>query len=134
MTAREDNSLITISIAGVSWGTWDQAEGRATTSTQNKYYPGGMSPAVELGGRSGTEPGTYRKLLTPAEWDVMLDHKENDVGKAEVVVSEQMLDDDRNPTGRPMVIRGKLGTVNPGNANSNAQGERLVEIVVNPHN
>lgn len=134
MAGREDNSLITISIDGTPWGVWDQAEGRATTATQTKYYPGGMAAGVELGGRSGTEAGTYRKLLTPTEWNIMLDHKENSVGKAEVVVSEQMLDDDKNPVGRPMVIRGKLGTVNPGNANSNAQGERLMEIVVNPHN
>ena len=48
---REDTWLITFTVDGVDFGTWDTWSGGEGDSEESKYSPGGMEPEISLGGR-----------------------------------------------------------------------------------
>jgi hypothetical protein len=110
--SRSDQSLVSLSINGTDFGTWDHLTGGDKDSDDLKYHPGGMAPEKSLGGRSTVNNVTLERLYDEATHDaigVILDS----VGKAECVCTKQPLDEDRNPYGKPLVYTGRLKRCGP---------------------
>lgn len=127
---RSDQWANTVTVDGVPLGLWDTLSGGDVESEETKYRPGGMTPQVSLGGSVTVNNITLGRLLNREDWDFMHALMANRVGKAEVVVARQPLDADANPFGRPMVYRGVLMSVNPGDTDSNSSDAQVWEITV----
>lgn len=128
---RQDQWADTVTIDGVPSGIWDSTEGGAVEAGETKYKPGGMRPAVSLGGSTEVENLTLGRLLDqPRDWEFMRRLMQSRTGKAPVVVSRQPLDVDGNPWGRPLVYRGVLQRVVPPGNNANSNEPAVWEIVV----
>ena len=111
-------------------GTWDKRGGGALDSEEMRYNPGGMQPAVSLGGRKNVENVTVSRL-----YRIVRDHNDllqrmyNGVGRARMVVSQQPLDISGDGAGiRPIVWRGTLKRVTPPEHDSESSDAALIEL------
>lgn len=127
---RQDQWANTVTIDGRPLGVWDTLAGGDVDADETKYRPGGMAPQKSLGGPPTTNNVTLGRLLDREDWDFMHSLMASRVGKADVVVARQPLDTDGNPFGRPLVYRGVLQNVNPGDTDSNSSDAQVWEIVV----
>lgn len=126
---RQDQWSNTVTINDRPMGVWDTLGGGESDSEETKYRPGGMQPAVSLGGSRTIGNLTLARLLTREDWDFMHEAM-NNTGVWRVTVSRQPLDADGNPFGRPLTYRGVLKTVTPGDTDSNSSDAQTWEIVV----
>lgn len=131
---RVDQFLTTLTIDGRPMGIWDSLSGGARTASANRYRPGGMRPAISLGGTATTENVTLGRLVyrQSNDWDTLVRLHTTRVGKAECVAAQRPMDLDGNPYGTPLVFRGKLVSVTPPDSNSNEDGEALWTIEIEP--
>lgn len=128
---RQDQWANTVTIDDRPMGVWDTLSGGDVEANETKYKPGGMAPEVSLGGSTTVNNVTLGKLLAGrADWDFMHRLMAQRVGKAKVTVARQPLDVDGNPFGRPMVYRGVLNNVVPGDTDSNSSDAHVWEITI----
>jgi hypothetical protein len=125
---RSDTYEVSVSIAGINFGVWDQLEGGDVDSEELTYRPGGMKDPVSLGGSRTVENFTIRRLYRLGR-----DHIESDrliqwVGKAQVVAVKQPLDIDANAWGKPITYRGILKRVSFPDHNSESNDAGLLEL------
>lgn len=125
---REDTHAITVSIDGVSTGTWDKLSGGEVDSEETTYRPGNMSPQISLGGSSSTGNVTVSRGYDAVRDDI---HGWSArAGAARVIVMAQMLDSDKNPYGRPRGYQGTLKQVTPPDLDSEGNDAALVELEI----
>lgn len=127
---RADTWRTTVSLNGENMGVWDKKTGGAIDSDETKYNPGGMAPQVSLGGKKTVENVTLSRL-----YRLMRDHNKvqkwiNNVGKGAVVVTQQPMDVDGNPFGKPIVYRGTLKRVTPPEVDSESNTAAMIEIEI----
>lgn len=127
---RQDQWSNTVTIDGNPLGVWDTLSGGDVEAEETKYRPGGMQPQVSLGGTTSVNNVTLSRLLDKEDWPFMHNLMASRVGKANVTVSRQPLDINGNPMGRPLVYRGTLQNVNPGDTDSNSSDAQTWTIVV----
>jgi len=128
--SRVDQYNVTVSIDGVSYGTWDHLTGGDIDSVETKYAPGGMAPQVSLGGKQEVANVTLERL-----YDLTRDHTtvptlRSKVGKGAVTVSKQPLDVDGNAFGSPIVYKGKLKKLGLPDANSESSEAAKIQLEV----
>lgn len=111
-------------------GTWDKRGGGQLDSEEMRYNPGGMQPAVSLGGRKNVDNVTVSRL-----YRIVRDHNDliqrlfNGVGRAKMIVSQQPLDISGDGSGiRPIVWRGTLKRVTPPEHDSESSDAALIEL------
>lgn len=126
--------LTTLTIDGRTMGTWDTFEGAGRKASSIVYRPGGNARPIALGGRAMTDNVTLGRLIQRSndDWNEMVRLHTSRVGKAPAVVSQRPLDEDGNPYGTALVVRGILDEVNPPGTNSNEESEALWTVVVKP--
>lgn len=127
---RKDQWSNTVTIDGRPIGIWDTLAGGAVVATETKYRPGGMVPQVSLGGWVSVDNLTLTRLLDSDDWPYMQELMASRTGKADVVVSRQPLDVDGNPFGKPLVYKGKLLNVAPGDTDSKSSDAQEWTIIV----
>jgi hypothetical protein len=111
-------------------GTFDKRGGGQLDSEEYRYNPGGMAPAVSLGGRKTTENITVSRL-----YRIVRDHNTlaqrlfNGVGRARMVVSQQPLDISGDGEGlRSIVWRGTLKRVTLPEHDSESSDPAMMEL------
>lgn len=128
-SSTQHHSLVTASVNGISWGTFESRTGGATTSEVGKYRPGGFQKQKARRGLPETEDVTIAR-----EWererDYPLSRQRNLVGLADVVVSDQPLDDLGAPWGKPTVFTGVLQQMTDGDSDANSNDAKTLELVV----
>jgi hypothetical protein len=127
---RQDQWANTVTIDGTPMGVWDTLTGGDVEAEETKYKPGGMAPAMSLGGSVNVNNITLGRLLDRSDWDFMHNLMASRTGKAEVLVARQPLDADGNPFGRPLSYRGVLLHVEPGDTDSNSSDAQVWQITV----
>lgn len=131
--SRVDQYSVTVVIDGSPTGIWDQMSGGEVDSAEARFRPGGMAPARSLGGSRTVGNITVTRLYDlERDHDLMRALMANRVGKADVIVNRQPLDQDGNPWGEPIVYTGKLKTVTPADVDSDAEDAELWSITVTP--
>ena len=110
---RTDQAHIHVAVAGVTIDSvsWDKFEGGNLTVESQMYNPGGMVPAVAMGGKRSRSPATISRVWSDALYAayVALD---NAAGIAAVTCSYQLLAADRQtPVGTTITYTGILGNV-----------------------
>lgn len=126
---RQDQWSNTVNIQGRLLGVWDSLGGGESDSEETKYKPGGMQPEISLGGSRSIGNLTLARLVSRQDWDFMHEVM-NNTGRWKCTVARQPLDADGNPFGRPLVYRGTLKTVTPGDTDSTSSDAQVWEIVV----
>jgi hypothetical protein len=133
-TARSDTWLNTVTIDGNPIGTWDTLKGGDNDSTTQNYRPGGMQALKVIAGQSTVSPLTLDKSLErETDWAIIGTLMRASVGKSQVMVSRQLLDDDGNPYGTPLIYNGILKQVLPGDTDSMKADALLWSIVIVPN-
>jgi len=126
----QQNSLITVAVDGVPLGVFDQRSGGQSTAEVSKYRPGGMGRQKS---RRGLPEPSDLTVSREFEFDRDIDLAawlRTRVGRGQVSVNSQPLDDNANPTGRPTTWTGTLNSVDTGDEDSNSTDGRMLELVV----
>lgn len=121
-------SLITATVDGVPLGVFDTLSGGVTSAEVSKRRAGGMG-------------SQYSKVALPDNEDVTISRdydRERDhelrrtlmrrTGRAMATISEQPLDDDGVPWGKPIVYTGRLSGVSPSEVDANSGDDRMLEL------
>lgn len=127
---RQDQWSNTVTINGRPLGIWATLSGGDVEADNAKYRPGGMQPQIDLGGPTSTSDVTLARLLTREDWLIVRLLMQFGVGRARVVVSRQPLDADGNPFGKPIVYRGTLTHVEPGDTDADSGDAQTWQITV----
>ena len=131
ITTREDQYAVTVTVNGVSLGTFDKLSGGEIDSEETKYRPGGMGSEVALGGPRTTSNVTVSRIYSlDADHSVNLPTLKASVGKAQVTVSKQPLDVDGNAYGSPVVYQGVLKNVKLPDHDSVSNDPGMLELEV----
>lgn len=131
ITSREDQYAVTVSVGGVSLGTFDKLTGGELDSEEQKYRPGGMGAEVALGGPRTTTNVTVSRIYSlDADHAVNLSTLKAGIGKAEVTVTKQPLDVDGNTYGSAVVYKGVLKTVKLPDHDSGSNDPGMLELEV----
>lgn len=126
---RHDTFRVSVKIAGNSAGVWDKMTGGKVDSDDLKYKPGGMGPALSLGGSVMTDNVIVSKLFRTgdgANQKLWLSY----VGRATAEVSKQTLNFLGVAIGDPLVYIGTLKSVHPAEVDSEGNGAGMIEIEV----
>jgi hypothetical protein len=129
--SREDQYAVTVSVAGVSLGTFDKLSGGELDSEETKYRPGGMGAEVALGG-----PKTVSNVTVSRIYSLDGDHAANlaslkaAIGKGAVTITKQPLDADGNAYGSPVVYNGILKNVKLPDHDSQSNDPGMLELEV----
>jgi hypothetical protein len=130
---RKDQHRVTVVVDGKKLGVFDVLTGGETDSDELKYKPGGMAPAISLGGTV-----TVGQLIVSRIYQLSRDHAQvhwllGRVGVGQATVTKTILDPNKNAYGKPLVTKGILKRVTPPEVDSNATGDAaIIELEITP--
>ena len=128
--SRKDQSSLTIIVDGRPLGVFDKRSGGGVDSEETKYREGAMGPQLSLGGPVTVENVTATRLFKLQRDSELLHWLLARVGQARATVSEQPLDAEGFPFGRPFVWTGGLKTVTKGEHDSMSSDPDTFDIVI----
>jgi hypothetical protein len=126
--ARKDQFRVTVTLNSADLGVWDKKTGGEVDSEETKYRPGGMAPPVALGGSRETTNVELERLFKPDS--EALGTLFAQAGRGTVGISQQPLDANGNPFGRPIVYTGVLKKVSAPEHDSESSDATMVAIEV----
>jgi hypothetical protein len=128
--SRQDQHQVTLVVDGRPCGVFDKRTGGGVDSTETKYRPGSMGSERSLGGSQMVPNVTITRLFDgPRDLDLvrwLYTH----AGKARVSCSDQLLDADGLPYGRPDVYTGVLKKVMKADSDSNSTGAGTYDVEI----
>lgn len=109
---------------------WDNLTGGEIDSEEQKYKPGGMGDIISLGGSVEVGNVTIERLFKLGRDTAVLGELLAGVGTADMVITDQWLDTNKNPYGKPLVYRGTLKTVTPPEHDSNSSDPAKISLEI----
>lgn len=140
MGRREDLFNITVTISGTDSTyspngsnkckfTFDKMDGGDITSKDTKFRPGnGTEDEVSLGGSTSVGNITVTKVISEGEYS-WIRWLINQVGKADMFVNKQPVDNNGAPWGKPLTYKGKLIAVNPPKTDSESDAAAMLSLI-----
>jgi hypothetical protein len=129
---RSDQSRIQVQVAGVQMDSvsWDVMDGGDITAESVNYLPGGMAPAVELGGIPKRGDLTVARIWSDAM--IAVYKALDDVsGRAACTVTYVVLDANGNTVpNATFTYTGVLKSVNRPNYDSSTSSEAKIQLVI----
>jgi hypothetical protein len=127
-SVREQQSRVTASLDGVQLGVFEDRTGGETGSNSVQYFMGGGGPRVSLGGQQQVGDVTLTVLSTPTvqsitKWVI------SRVGKGDITISDQPLDDEGNAFGDPLTWNGILMTATPPATGASSNNPKTLILV-----
>ena len=129
---RQDTFVVHMKCAGVRTGVWDKKTGGDADSDELKYHPGGMVPAISLGGKK-----VPANIVLQRNYDKIADHDNinfllNHVGRGECHVHQRPLGFDGNPYGAKggVVWIGTLKRVTIPDVDSEGNAAAMLEVEI----
>jgi hypothetical protein len=129
---RKDQHKVSVTVDGRDTGVWDVLTGNETDSEETKYKPGGMAPPISLGGSAQIGQTVISRNYTLERDHAIIHWLIDRVGRANVVVTKNVLDPDKNVYGKPLVTRGILKRVTPPEVDSQSADAAMIEIEISP--
>ena len=127
----QQNYNVTVTIDGSIIGTFDNMTGGEIDSESSKHRSGGMGAQKVYGGPKMVGDVTVTRVFDRERDAPELFHRlARLVGKGRCTVSKQPLDADGNANYPPIVYRGVLKTLTPGEVNSNSADVDTYDLVV----
>lgn len=124
----QQNSLVTVVVDGQPLGVFDTLSGGDVTAEPTKRRSGGMGPLKAYGALPDYDDVTVSRVYERERDHELLRRLRTRVGKANASVSEQPLDEDGAPWGRPTTYTGRLIGLTPGEADSESSDPRMFEL------
>jgi hypothetical protein len=119
----------TPSTARVDLGVWDKKSGGTIDSEERIYHPGGMKPAISIGGRVTPEAVTLSKIYD-LNWDIFnIDLLFVGVGKASVKIAQQAMTIQGRDSGPVIIYLGTLKSVAFPEHDSEGNDPAMIELV-----
>ena len=110
--------------------SWDKKTGGGSSANQTQYRPGGVPDRLSLGGPKDIENVTLERIWKRERDLAVYKMLEPLVGRADVVVTQQTLDNDYVPYGAPIIYTGKLQKCTPPDMDSNSNSAALFSVEV----
>lgn len=112
------------------FGVWDRKTGGDVQADITKHRPGGMGAEETYGGQAQTTDLVLTRVKKRQGRDdiAKIAILRQMVGRGEVVVTEQPLDQDANKYGKPSVHRGVVMRVSGADVDSNSNDADLYEV------
>lgn len=130
--SRRDMYDTRVSVDGKNLGTFDVLTGGETDTDELTYKPGGMAPAISLGGSVTVGQVVVSRLYALDRDHASIHWLMSRVGLGDVVINKQPLDVDGYAFGKPLVYRGKLKRVTPPEVDSTSTDAATIELEVTP--
>lgn len=130
--SRSDQYAVSVSIDSVDLGVWDHMTGGDVQSEENQYRPGGMAPAIALGGIVTLSEMKVNRLYNLSRDHPLVPWLASRVGRGHCTIVKQPLDVDGNVFGRPVVYTGVLRMLNLPDADSKAGDAAIIELTITP--
>lgn len=124
----QSDYLVTATVDGRPLGVFDSRSGGEVDSDIAKRNTG-EGPKV-YNGRPNVGDVTIVRGYERERDHELIRTLEKRVGRAEVVISEQPLDEDDNPWGKPKIWTGKLKTVTGGDVDADSSDPRDFELTI----
>lgn len=126
----QSQSLVTVTVDGAPLGVFDTRTGGESDSEVAKRHVGGKATQQVYNGLR-----TVGDVTVSRGYERERDHElartlEKRCGLASAAVSEQPLDDEGNPWGKPKTWTGKLKSVNTGDYDAASGDPRMIELVI----
>lgn len=121
-------SLVTVTLDGATIGTFDTMSGGDITAEPTKRRSGGMGPLKSYGALPDYDDVTVSRVAERERDHELQRRLRTRVGKANASISDQPLDDDGAPWGRPTVYTGRLIGMTPGEVDSESSDPRMFEL------
>lgn len=126
----QSDSLVTVTVDGQPLGIFDTRTGGEVDSEPGKRHVGGQSAPNVYKSRPTTGDVTVSRGYERERDHELARRLELRAGRAEMSVSEQPLDDEGNPWGKPKTWTGKLKSVNTGDYDADSDEPRMLELVM----
>jgi hypothetical protein len=126
----QDSSLVTAVVDGQPLGVFDSRSGGEVDSEVSKRYVGGQRVQQIYKGLRATGDVTITRGYERERDHELARTLEQRAGLAPMSVSEQPLDDEGNPWGKPKTWTGKLKSVNTGDYDAQSGEPRIIEFVM----
>jgi hypothetical protein len=123
-------SLITVVVDGASLGVFDTRSGGESSADVTKYRPGGMQKQKTRGGLPDQGDVTVGREFETERDNEVARMLRGRAGRAPMSVTDQPLDDNGVPFGKPTTWVGRLQSVNTGDSDSNSNDGRMLELVM----
>src|SRR4051812_22334747 len=116
------NWKVSLTVNGENWGVWDVKTGGEVDSSQNDpYKPGGMAPAISMGGSVTTGNVVLSRYCTLEDDWRKIQRLMNAAGKGKAVAKQAALDADGNVYDtNPLTYVGILKRVTPPETDGNS--------------
>ncbi len=125
----QHHSLVTVTVDGQPLGVFESRTGGESTAEVSKYRPGGMQKQKSRKGQGEVGDVTVTRSWE-RERDADLERRLRPrVGRADVIVNDQPLDDDGAPWGKPTTWTGTLSSVTGGDSDANSNDAKPFELV-----
>ena len=110
-------------------GLYDKFSGGNVTAAITKYRPGGMGPEITYPSLPVIGDVTVSRVYVEERDQQLIASLNAIVGNQYGTVSVQPLDGSGNVLGSPRTYRGRLASVNDGNADSTSSAPRMYELM-----
>jgi hypothetical protein len=125
----EQQFLPTVSIDGLgNLGNYDKFSGGDAKASVTKHRPGGMGPQVSYLSLPEYSTITVSRVYDEGRDHALIGTLRTLVGAVYGTVSVQPLDQNAAPFGTPTTYRGRLSSVNAGNADSTSSTPRMYDL------
>lgn len=122
------HNIITVAVDGKSIGVFAGRSGGETTAEVTRYRPGGMQDEELYPGLPTTGDVTVSGSLKGRE--DLARHLRTRTGLAPASITEQPLDNNKLPFGKPTTWSGLLTGVNTGDADAGSNEPRVLELTI----
>lgn len=125
----QHHSLITVVVNNVPWGVFETRAGGATTAEVSKYRSQPFGKQKARKGQPETDDVTVGRSWD-RDRDYDLSRQRQLVGVADVIVTDQPLDDAGAPFKKPTIYTGTLTSMTDGDSDINSNDPKSFELVI----
>jgi len=127
---RQDTFAVRLTLDGTSFGIWDKKTGGEIDSDAVMYKPGAMLPQQNLGGSRTSGNLTLQRVYDRFDDHAKINTLLGAVGRGEVVVTQNPMDEDGNEMAKGVTWHGTLKRVAVPDVDSESTTAAMIEIEV----
>jgi hypothetical protein len=126
----QQNHLVTVTVAGRTLGIFDTRSGGNTTAEVKKRRSGGLGPMTQRPAQPDySDVEVTRELQLERDLET-LQWLNTGVGRFDMEVADQYLDDDGNPRGTPTIYLGKLNGCTDPEHDANGDDDSILSLTM----
>lgn len=130
MTATQHHSSVTVTLDGEPLGIFETRTGGDPTASVSKYRPGGMKAQKTRNGLPDYSDVVVSRSRELGVEEAAIVKARRRTGLGIVVVTDQPLDANGSPFGKPDVYTGTLAAMKGGDSDANSDDGKMFELTI----